>query len=677
MAGKCRVAVLGGGLGAISAAYALTTEALRDRYEVTVYTEGWRLGGKGASGRNLDPTSGLRIEEHGLHAFMGFYQHAFDLVRAVYGEWQKKPENPFRSWSDAFKPRRQVSFGDWDEASGRWKVWNIEMPVLPGQPGGSELEATIEHRVHALLDWLAERLRRSSFRERSHAALDDAISNAAELKSGRGGAQGGLLDRLAGALREVQHWIGSGAWDGVLGDELRRLRILLEIGCAAALGIVVDVLPSGDLWAIDRYDFKEWLERHGAGRDASWSSPVRALYSLGFAFYRGLPGRDNGWASAAVCLRVGLELLLGSRGAPLWMMQAGMGDTIFSPLYEVLVRQRNVKVEFFRSVRNLGLSEDQRSIDRIDLVHQVGLAQKAYDPLIDVRGLPCWPSEPHWDQIVDGAAIAQRLKQRGTTLESPWCEDDTRRRTLRRGQDFDLVVLGIPVGALPAISGQLVGADKRWRDMTRGLMTVQTQAFQVWLNRPLAALGWPHGPTVMTAYAEPFDTWGEMTQLIPREDWSKLPADEQPQSIHYFCSALPEGLPETFDPDFAVKQNESAKSAAIGWLKQYAAPIWPATRLPGPERGFDWSLLVDPEQRQGVARFDAQYWRANVEPWERYVLSVPGSARYRLEPGSRVFENLFLAGDWTKTSYNAGCAEGAIESGLLAAQAIDAAARFG
>ena len=48
---KTKVAVLGGGLGAMAAAYELTcTAELRERFEVTVYQQGWRLGGKGASG---------------------------------------------------------------------------------------------------------------------------------------------------------------------------------------------------------------------------------------------------------------------------------------------------------------------------------------------------------------------------------------------------------------------------------------------------------------------------------------------------------------------------------------------------------------------------------------------------------------------------------------------------
>ena len=61
---KTKVAVLGGGVSAMTAAFELTdTQELRDKYDVTVYQMGWRLGGKGASGRNAE--YGERIEEHG------------------------------------------------------------------------------------------------------------------------------------------------------------------------------------------------------------------------------------------------------------------------------------------------------------------------------------------------------------------------------------------------------------------------------------------------------------------------------------------------------------------------------------------------------------------------------------------------------------------------------------
>jgi uncharacterized protein with NAD-binding domain and iron-sulfur cluster len=53
-----KIAILGGGIGSLTAAYEL---AVQDRYDITVYQMGWRLGGQGASGRNR--ALGDRIEE--------------------------------------------------------------------------------------------------------------------------------------------------------------------------------------------------------------------------------------------------------------------------------------------------------------------------------------------------------------------------------------------------------------------------------------------------------------------------------------------------------------------------------------------------------------------------------------------------------------------------------------
>ena len=51
--GKVKVAVLGGGMGAMSAALALTEiDPKGEKYDITVHQLGWRLGGKTASGRN-------------------------------------------------------------------------------------------------------------------------------------------------------------------------------------------------------------------------------------------------------------------------------------------------------------------------------------------------------------------------------------------------------------------------------------------------------------------------------------------------------------------------------------------------------------------------------------------------------------------------------------------------
>ena len=70
---KPRIVIVGGGPAGLSAAFHLTSDPnWRDKIaSITVYQLGWRLGGKGSTGRNV--TRGARIEEHGIHGFCNFY----------------------------------------------------------------------------------------------------------------------------------------------------------------------------------------------------------------------------------------------------------------------------------------------------------------------------------------------------------------------------------------------------------------------------------------------------------------------------------------------------------------------------------------------------------------------------------------------------------------------------
>ena len=72
-----RIAIIGGGMAGLAAAWRLSEE-LGAGAEITVYEQGWQLGGKGASGRGVHG----RIEEHGLHVWLGYYDNAFRLIRA-------------------------------------------------------------------------------------------------------------------------------------------------------------------------------------------------------------------------------------------------------------------------------------------------------------------------------------------------------------------------------------------------------------------------------------------------------------------------------------------------------------------------------------------------------------------------------------------------------------------
>jgi hypothetical protein len=68
--------------------------------------------------------------------------------------------------------------------------------------------------------------------------------------------------------------------------------------------------------------------------------------------------------------------------------------------------------------------------------------------------------------------------------------------------------------------------------------------------------------------------------------------------------------------------------------------------------------------------FDSQYWGSNVEPSERYVLSVKNSSQYRLATNDTLYSNLFITGDSISTSVNPGCVEAATMAGMETSRAV-------
>lgn len=138
---------------------------------------------------------------------------------------------------------------------------------------------------------------------------------------------------------------------------------------------------------------------------------------------------------------------------------------------------------------------------------------------------------------------------------------------------------------------------------------------------------------------------------------------ETPRYLAYLCGAAPPQICTAADREQAhARLQELAKT----WLRTHAPLAWPgATTGAG---NFDaGSLHVDPGGRAA----DAIYLRANTEAWERYVLSLPGTMRYRLAPNDSGFDNLFLAGDWTRNEINGGSVEAAVCSGIAAARALE------
>jgi uncharacterized protein with NAD-binding domain and iron-sulfur cluster len=702
---KKRIAILGSGVGSITTAWALTSlPNWSDRFEITIYTLGWRLGGKGASGRNAE--YGQRIEEHGLHIWMGFYDNAFRAMQQCYAELARPASCPIRTWTDAFRPHNDIVL--YEFVNGRWRAWPIAVPRLPGVPGtdreAHEVTKLFEMLVHwmaevftsavhepvlvKLLDlwrddgrpgWLGQQLGRLAAFMESHLPglggltaagheaghlgwLVEGLHEAGRIASAEGADAGADLDALVSHLEGFLDRLRSLAHRLIdANDDVRRVCTLMELGVAIARGMVRDGVLTRGFDAIAGADFREWLRRHGAGEEVRASAVVRTMYDLCFAFADGELDRPD--MDAAVFLRTVLLMALTYRGAFMYRMNAGMGDVVFGPYYEALKR-RGVRFEFFHRVRSLGLSGDGQAVDTIAVDRQValkpGLAE--YDPFVTVKGLPCWPSAPDFDQIEGGDALAAS----GQNLESYWCTwPVAESRELRRGPDFDEVVLGISLGALPGICAGLLDRSAPWREMCDRVKTVETQGVQIWLRRPLAALGWNGPPSVGGTYAEPLDTWADMSDLLVSEDWKDA---SSPQSIMYLCGPLRRQPDALGDPGYVESRALQVLNIARTWLQSHTAVVLPKGAGAHNPSGLDLDWLHAPDH-PGDPLLD-QYLRANIDPSERYVLSVAGSSSSRLRAGQSGFSNLFLAGDWVWTPINAGCVEAATMAGLDAAREL-------
>jgi uncharacterized protein with NAD-binding domain and iron-sulfur cluster len=295
-------------------------------------------------------------------------------------------------------------------------------------------------------------------------------------------------------------------------------------------------------------------------------------------------------------------------------------------------------------------------VARIEVQPQARLKAGRYDPIVRVGGLRCWPSEPKWRLLEDG----EQLSARGVNFEQSCNPLGLESMTLEAGRDFDQIVCGIPVGALAPLCEELTAANERFARMLERSDTVMTEGIQLWLSRTAGELGWAYEPAISTSYVTRADTYSNMPQLIHRETWR---SGIRPADVAYLCGVLKHDHVESqADADARVREN------ALGFLRDDATAVWPKGC---PRDGdFDWSHLVARPEVTGEARLDAQWLRANFQPTERYVMTRAGSVEHRLGADESGFDNLKLAGDWTRNGIDGGSVEAAATSGMQAARAI-------
>jgi uncharacterized protein with NAD-binding domain and iron-sulfur cluster len=704
MAARKKVAVLGGGIGSLCAAFHLTEKAgWADEYEITVYQQGWRLGGKCASGHDMRPEFASRIYEHGLHLFAGFYHHSFDLLIRAYAEIDRPADHPNRTVWDAFTGLDEFTvMHQFPQPDGSIKCipWYINMEPNSLVPGEASTTLSIPQAIFKLIGQLVKfQPPKNNFfqpnsaigqdkpvpppQEEAHSFLGRAWHAAKSLVEGviedvtEEVAEVAAHVLMRTIIRDIEDHFADLAKDAKTAAEAQPIHDFLMAAYfvqTVVQGVLADDILEKGWVSIDDEEFSGWLYRHAVviARDykneddpykraqalIDWA-PVRACYDYVFGYLDGDPNKRA--IAAGTGMKGLLKLALEYRGHFFWEMRGAMGDVVIAPVYLALLK-RGVKFEFFNRVMALRPNADKVTIDQIEILKQVEFKDGSYQPLIHVPAegwdvlLEGWPEEPLWDQLKDGEAL------RGTDYEyAREAVPPAPNHILKRGVDFDEIILGIPVGALHTICADLADQRARWRTMLDSVKTTPTLALQMWFDRTTEDLGCPSPGRTLTAMVEPFSTWADMTHLLSREPWR---GEHRPASIAYFCGQLPPEIPR--DDQAHSRVGKYAKT----WLKANAASLWPRATPSGSDTGFDYARLHDPRNGSGDARFDSQYWRANINPSDLYVMCVPGSTTKRLRPNESGYVNLFLTGDWTRNGLNAGAAEAAAMAGVECARAM-------
>ncbi len=684
---KRKIIILGGGIAGLSAAYHLTrTQVLRDQYDLTVYQLGWRLGGKGASGRDV---SGRNLE-HGLHVWFGMYENTFRMFRELYDGRASDAQHALQSWRDAVKPQNFTPIGVCD-AAGSWCYVPLTWPTNEQVPGEGGLLPTLSAMIETILGWIVlflsgrDQLAEEQVTElgplpvglatnpRASTALNAARAHLRAADANVTASAAECLEKAAALIRWAHD---AHALTLTAGAAPRGAHALtheaLNLLWAVVKGVAEDVLvPDAPLIALDDLDLRAWLLKHGADpKVVGSSSLVRMAYDTMFQYVDGDAGRPN--LAAGTGLGTILRLAATYKGAVMWAVQAGMGEVMFGPLYDHLVAC-GVQFKFFHKVTDLepqtsGENDSQPRIKTVRIDVQAKPVQGGYDPVLRRDGLTLWPAAPDWSQLQDGAA----MQAAHVNFESHWCQwPAAEQLVLEHGQDFDAIVLAIALGALKPLNAQdrspceslmqCNPAFARWLTQTE---IVPSLGVQLWSNRSTAELGWTREKPAAVSGPEYLDIWADMSQVLAFES-GPLP---KARSLHYLTGTFPTTLYR--QPSSAVDTPalgaQQLRNTTIEWLNNWSALMWPAARH---GEKFDWNVLNAPDGLTGDGRLNAQFLRLNIDPTECTTLSGAGSTRFRLHAHESGFTNLILAGEGTAmglpTSF-----EGAVMSGAAAARVI-------
>ncbi len=680
---KPTIHILGGGPSGLSAAFHLTSPRFNptwaDRYEVVVHQLGWRLGGKGATGRNAD--MGNRIEEHGIHLFGNMYGNSMHMMKAAYEELGEgdittefEPSNAqlvstFRNggWVGLGGTLPHNSGKPWDRdsaiASFRHLFESLKsaaIGILDGQvlarPGMGPYEAaSAAQRIEVVAD-----LTFTGLLETVSAGIGAIFHHNHESPVER------LLEELMAGIESLEHRLEDE--DSEIADLTYWIIIQLDLLAACVRGTLEDEVFTNGIDSIDHYPYREWLKHHGCHERTLASALPQAIPNTCMSYPMGDSTGLPTMAASAYLTFILRQLM--APGDAAYFFRVSTGETIVLPLYKTL-QQRGVRFEFFRKITNLVPSDDHTRIEAIEYEQQTTTVNGPYNPLrVLDDGQEVWPDRPDYKQLNDG----DTWERDGINPESWWTPWTGTAQTLHLGPK-DKVVVALPPAAQAIVCKEAADLKPGWKTMLAEVRSTPTGALQLWTTKSTNELGWPAlsgtnrwiGPT----FLPPLYAVGDFTASLAAETW---PDGDRPKGLLYFCGALqlPDPIPDFDDHGFPARIKDQVFGQAAQLMMSLGG-LLPNGSQGGPypqALNADVLYCASDDAATGINRMRQQYYRANIDPNERYTLSEPGKLKHRLKSWQSGYNNVALSSDAIYTGFNIGSFEGSVMSGMLASATL-------
>lgn len=668
-----KVAVIGAGPSGLAAAWALSTPRPDgiDPAEVTIYERAWRPGGKCANSR---VGTEHRIVQNGTHYIFGVYFNSLNLIQDAFAELGAAGQ----VWGGVGElvGRDRVAFKHWFD--GAWTNWTFPVPQKGAMFSGTKdpFDTSPATLFPAVLNWLLEQLGVLNILGGPTPSIPDVLGDAIDefirkaitwaeqfaskpdnavflilLKTFLKSARVGVLELLNGNAIEIV-----------------RARMLVDLVLTTLCGILEDkLLVAGNIDALDNQDFAQWLALHGAQPETTSCPLVRAWYDSVAAYENGDTGKPS--VSAASVLQSVVPALLLYQGAFAYQMKPEVGECFIGPVYAALAA-RGVKFRFMHELTEItpnsagteiqsltfsipklamGNSETELANYKPVATYSVGGVQRAF-----------WPPKPN----APFEFVGEITPQNPLALRA--CGPARELVNKELGTDFDTVLLTVPHSVVRHIGPQLITQKPAWKQLTDKLPSVETKSLRLWVKEPLPNYKWDpvHGDKtpILSAYRPHFSTWEDSSQQL---------------SLHTWPTDPPQSIATVFGP-FKSLMNHPPQSQLAEWLYNWIAGYFArkhAREFTDNETTDLWPGLVN----AGNFRYDQlrpagsladplyeQWIVANAIARERYTHAAPGTFHVRLRSGDTDYNNLSVAGEWTKFWPATANVELAVISGIRA-----------